>query len=109
LEKELVTLEFKANSCLSSFNRDLYQGMDGTDVRNLQDVLNYSPMTEVSSTGSGSPGQETDYFGEATKNAVISFQNIFADQILLPSGLTSGSGYVGPSTRAVLNGLCSSQ
>jgi hypothetical protein len=107
LEKELVSLEFKVNGCSFVFNKNLYQGIDDTDVQNLQTALDYSPMTEVSSMGSGSPGNETNYFGRATKDAVISFQDIFADDILSPSGMASGNGYVGPSTRTVLNNLCS--
>jgi uncharacterized repeat protein (TIGR01451 family) len=107
LEQQLVTLEFKANSCSFTFNANLSKGMTSSEVQNLQKVLNYSSLTQVAATGVGSPNNETTYFGSATKNAVIAFQNIFANQILTPNGLTSGNGYVGASTRSVLNGLCS--
>jgi uncharacterized repeat protein (TIGR01451 family) len=106
LEQQLVTLEFKANSCSFTFNANLSKGMTSSEVQNLQKVLNYSSLTQVAATGVGSPNNETTYFGSATKNAVIAFQNIFADQILTPNGMTSGNGYVGASTRSVLNGLC---
>ncbi len=106
LEKELVTLEFKTNNCAVTFNKNLHQGMHDPDVENLQKVFNYAPLTEVAKDGPGSPGNETAYFGNGTKNATVAFQNIFADQILAPNGLLSGNGFVGPATRAVLNNLC---
>lgn len=83
--------------------------MNDPDVETLQRVLNYTSLTEVAKDGPGSPGNETAYFGNGTKNAIIAFQNIFADQILAPNGLSSGNGYVGATTRAVLNNLCKSQ
>jgi peptidoglycan hydrolase-like protein with peptidoglycan-binding domain len=88
------------------FNRNLSKGMTGSDVKNLQIVLNDASLTQVAETGPGSPNNESTYFGNATKNAVIVFQNIFANRILTPNGLTVGSGYVGATTRAVLNSLC---
>jgi len=106
LEQQLITLEFKTNSCSFVFNRNLSKGIIGSDVKNLQTVLDYTPLTQVAQTGAGSPNDESTYFGDATKNAVIAFQTIFANQILTPIGLTSGNGYVGSATRAVLNGLC---
>jgi uncharacterized repeat protein (TIGR02543 family) len=107
LEQQLITLEFKTNSCSLTFNTNLSKGMTSSEVQNLQKVLNYTSLTQVAATGPGSPNNETTYFGSATQNAVIAFQNIFANQILTPNGLTSGNGYVGASTRSVLNGLCS--
>jgi hypothetical protein len=107
LDQQLVTLEFKVNACSFTFNKNLSKGMTSSDVKNLQIVLNYStPLTQVAQTGAGSPNDESTYFGNATKNAVIVFQSIFSDQILAPLGLTSGTGYVGSATRAVLNGRC---
>jgi len=108
LEKQLVTMEFKTEwDARATFTKNLSQGMTDADVLNLQKVLNYTFMTQIADSGSGSPGNESTYFGLTTKNAVISFQNIFADEILAPAGLTSGNGYVGVGTRAELNLLCS--
>jgi peptidoglycan hydrolase-like protein with peptidoglycan-binding domain len=107
LEQQLVTIEFKVNKCSFTFNTNLSKGMTSSEVQSLQKVLNYTSLTQVAISGPGSPNNESTYFGSATKNAVIAFQNIFADQILTPNGLTSGNGYVGSATRSVLNSLCS--
>lgn len=87
-----------ANSLGSSssyvFNADLKQGDRGTDVMNLQKVLNMDSRTQVASSGAGSPGNETSYFGGLTKSAVKNYQLIHG---LMPDGV------VGAATRAELN------
>jgi hypothetical protein len=88
-----------------TFYQDLSLGSNGADVLELQKLLNSDPQTRVATYGVGSPGQETDYFGNLTHNAVIRFQNKYASEILAPVGLTSGTGYFGPSTRAKANEL----
>lgn len=84
-----------------AFSRSLERGMRGEDVRLLQQVLNHLGFT-VDTTGVGSPGQESDYFGQLTYDAVLRFQASYAEQILAPLGLTAPTGYVGPSTIAQL-------
>ena len=83
-----------------TFNRDLTVGAVGADVKRLQTVLNQNPDTRLRESGPGSPGQETEYFGPITRSAVIRFQEKHASEILTPLGLTAGTGYFGPSTRA---------
>lgn len=65
------------------------------DIFNLQKLLNANGFT-VSNTGSGSPGNETNFFGPATKAALIRFQ--IANK--LPP-----TGFFGPMTKALIQVL----
>lgn len=76
------------------FTRSLSQGMTGEDVRSLQQYLNAKGFT-VSTAGAGSPGNETNYFGPATKAAVIKFQ--------IANNIVPAVGFFGPMTRGVIN------
>lgn len=89
-----------------TFTKQLSLGMYDPEVTNLQRILNQSADTQVASYGAGSPGEETDFFGERTRVAVIRFQNKYASSILAPMGLTYGTGAVGVATRAQLHELC---
>jgi len=78
---------------ISIFNSNLSLGMTGIGVLALQQYLNTKGFT-VATTGPGSSGQETQYFGHATKAALIKFQTAV--------GITPASGYFGPITRAYI-------
>jgi len=94
-----------AGCTITSFDRNLSQGSTGDDVNCLQIVLNSASDTQLASTGVGSSGNETSYFGPLTKGGVIKFQEKYADEVLASWGLTTGTGYVGTTTRAKLNEL----
>ena len=87
--------------------KNLFQGIKDSEVIILQKFLNSYPDTVVSSDGSGSLGNETDYFGIKTKEAVIKFQNKYASEVLAPAGLITGTGYVGSFTRQKINSILS--
>lgn len=86
-----------------AFTKTLSIGDQSGDVFELQKYLNSNSSTQVSTEGPGSPGNESSYFGEKTKQAVIKLQNLYASVILYPLGLVTGSGYVGPGTLNFLN------
>ncbi|MDE2040885.1 MAG: peptidoglycan-binding protein [Patescibacteria group bacterium] len=85
-----------------TFTRTLKLGMSGDDVMQLQKLLNSDPETQVSLSGPGSPGRETNYFGTNTAAAVSRLQEKYAAQILTPEGLTQGTGIFGPLTRRMI-------
>lgn len=76
--------------------RDLTIGMRHEDVRILQKILNARGFT-ISSAGVGSPGNETTYFGPATRSALIRFQ--------LEKKIKPAVGYFGPLTRKAMRAL----
>ncbi|MBI2096204.1 MAG: peptidoglycan-binding protein [Candidatus Taylorbacteria bacterium] len=78
-----------------TFTRNLSLGSRGTDVMRLQEALNRDAATRVSVSGAGSPGNETTYFGPATKRAVIKFQ--------IKYSISPAVGFVGSLTRGQLN------
>jgi peptidoglycan hydrolase-like protein with peptidoglycan-binding domain len=76
------------------FNRTLSLGSTGEDVRQLQIFLNNKGYT-IASSGPGSKGNESSYFGNATKKALARYQ---ADNKIYPS-----AGIFGPLTRSFVN------
>jgi peptidoglycan hydrolase-like protein with peptidoglycan-binding domain len=77
------------------FIRNLTVGMRGSDVRTLQELLiKESVYPEAQVTG---------FFGQLTSAAVARFQEKYSTEILVPVGLSHGTGYFGPSTRDKAN------
>lgn len=88
------------------FTETLKRGSHGSDVFYLQVLLNKDAETQVNTPGLlGGAGNETDFLGGATKQAIIRFQNKYGGDVLRPAGLAKGNGIVGPLTRAKLNSL----
>lgn len=88
-----------------NFTRILSLGMRGSDVRELQKILNADKDTRIADIGSGSPGNETDYFGPATRRALVKFQEKYREDILTSSKLASGTGIFGAKTREKVHTL----
>jgi peptidoglycan hydrolase-like protein with peptidoglycan-binding domain len=88
-----------------SWTRSLTVGSTGEDVRMLQRLLNSNADTQVAVSGVGSRGNETTYFGPATKAAVMKFQNKYRSEVLTPSGLITATGYFGPASMNKANAL----
>jgi peptidoglycan hydrolase-like protein with peptidoglycan-binding domain len=101
----ITNLSLVTTTFAYTFPNNLQLGAQGEDVKQLQIILNQDPTTQVATTGPGAPGNETTYFGPATKAAVIKFQNKYASEVLYPAGLYTGSGYFGPLSRAKINNL----
>jgi|GEM_PF-1540826 parallel beta-helix repeat protein len=87
----------KATKCV--FLRSLALGSVGEDVRCLQQFLNIEGFP-IATTGPGSLGSETPYFGLLTKRAVAAWQSRYATQVLVPFGLSTGTGFWGRSSIA---------
>lgn len=78
-----------------TFTQNRSIGSVGEDVFNLQTVLNMSAGTQLASSGAGSPGNETFYFGSQTKAGLIKYQTMY--------GIVPNDGAFGPITRAHMN------
>jgi hypothetical protein len=97
-----AALNLPTQNCNYMFNTNMKLGSRGTDVMNLQKVLNAYPQTRVAASGAGSPGMETTYFGAATRAAVNKFHALH----LVELGITAPTGNVFAGTRALLNAVC---
>lgn len=73
---------------------DLALGSTGSAVQALQAILNQLGYT-VATSGPGSIGSETTYFGTATQAALIAFQKA--------NSIEPAAGFYGPLTRATLS------
>ncbi len=81
------------------FSRNLKFGDYGIEVKKLQECLKMDKTIYPE-------GLVTGYFGNLTRQAVIRFQEKYAEEILTPWNIKHGTGFVGPTTRAKLNVFC---
>ena len=88
-----------------TFTQNSRMGSNGGEVMWVQKFLNSHGFT-VAITGAGSAGNETSHFGPATKRAVKAFQNAYASDILIPVGLSMGTGNWFSGSRAKANAIC---
>ncbi len=91
-----------ADTSRYSFSHDLRAGSQGSDVQHLQQYLN-AHGAPVALRGAGSPGNETTYFGQSTKAALIHFQELHAEDILSSLNIKKGTGNFYSNTRAFVN------
>lgn len=82
------------STAVAVFKSNLTVGSLGSEVKALQQFLN-SHGYPVAASGPGSPGNETAWFGPATKAALAKYQKA--------KGITPAAGYFGPLTRASVN------
>ena len=85
-----------------TFTRSLKVGSIGTDVKELQKILNAEGFI-IAASGSGSVGNESTYFGPATRAALMKYQNFYRSDILTPNGMTTGTGFFGSATMKFMN------
>lgn len=86
------------------FTRYLQFGDRGADVKQLQIFLNNHDFA-LAEEGAGSPGNETEFFGPLTKQAVINFQETNIEKILNPWGLKKGTGVFYTYTMREINSI----
>ncbi len=89
----LPTIQYYSTTTLPVFTRNLTLGAVGADVKSLQIYLNSRGFT-IATSGGGSPGYETMYFGQATQSALVRFQR--------SNGIVPASGFFGPLTRGYI-------
>jgi hypothetical protein len=77
-----------------TFTHALTLGSTGAEVKALQQYLNQHGFI-IAATGAGSLGDETTYFGKATRSALEKFQKA--------KGISPAAGYFGQLTRTYIN------
>ena len=85
-----------STSAKVTFTANLSLGMTSPQVKALQEFLNAKGYT-VATSGTGSPGKESTYFGPATQSALIKFQKA--------QKITPAEGFFGPLTRAKVEAM----
>ncbi|MEI6420015.1 MAG: hypothetical protein WCO30_00130 [bacterium] len=90
---------------MPTFTRNLFVGVqDGNDIVVLKKLMNFDSATRLTNVdGSLYIGTSSPKYDAVTKASIVRFQEKYAPEILWPLNLSSGTGYVGSSTRAKLN------
>lgn len=83
-----------------TFNKNLRIGDNNQEIDDLRTAL-YRDGERLPIAGD----VEGTNFDDQVAASVVAFQEKYASDILTPSGLKHGTGYVGPATRAKLNKL----
>lgn len=96
LQAQLSGLQ--AGGAAGALSKNLKLGMSDPEVSTLQSGLKLDSAVYPE-------GLVTGFFGPLTHRAVIRFQEKYASEVLSSWGLSSGSGFVGSTTRAKFNAL----
>lgn len=83
-----------------TFNTNLAMGDDNSETSYLRYALSRENLINMLSNI-----DENNYFDSEVNSAVIKFQEKYASEVLYPSGLKKGTGFVGSATRSKLNKL----
>jgi hypothetical protein len=97
LQKQLLAMTGQGAGA-AKITANLWYGHRGSQVKLLQIWLAKDKAIYPEGIASG-------FFGQATKRAVIRFQERYSSEVLRPAGLTKGTGMVGSLTRDKLNAL----
>ena len=104
IQKSAPVTTTATQSTQTLLTTSLSLGKQSPEVIVLQHFLNTHGFV-VADSGTGSLNNESSYFGIKTYNALIQFQDHYAQEILTPSGLTQGTGYLGQNTIREINSL----
>ncbi len=107
LQAQLAATQQTSNQWCYTFNSNIKFGDRGKEVSNLHRALfkeGFSVPDNEQSQKDGE-GDSGHIFGDFTASTVVSFQEKYKSEILDPSGLSHGTGYVGSATRSKLNKL----
>ena len=99
-QQSVIPSESTSQSARQVVSISLFAGVENNQVFALQQFLN-TTNCPVATTGVGSKGSETTYFGQATRKAVICYQK--------NNNISPASGYLGKETREVINGSVSTR
>lgn len=102
LKAEIFALKIAKLLAGCTFDKNLYYGLRGKEVKCLQEFL------KLQGSNIYPEGLVTGNFLELTQKAVIRFQEKYASDILYPLGLVKGTGFVGPLTNTKIRELVSS-
>jgi hypothetical protein len=83
---------------------DRVPNQNSLSILEVQQILNRDPDTKVADSGAGSPGQETNFLGPLTQDALRRFQ-CKMEIVCTGDILSTGYGNLGPITKSKLEEL----
>ncbi len=109
LKRQIAEYQLKIKAILAERGELVFcQGFDNNlyfGITNYAEVSCLQEFLKAQGSEIYPEGLITGNFLSLTRQAVIRFQEKYAEEILAPLGLDKGTGYVGPATRSKLNEL----